>query len=340
MPDRDHYAVLDVARDATPDQIKKAYRALARKYHPDANPGDKTAEAKFKEVQKAYDLLSDPEKKTIYDRIGHAAYEQYGSGGPRMDPNAWAARGAGGPGANFENVDLGAFFANAGGGGARVDWGTGEESGGGIFEELLGRMRGSHHNPGAGQRRRPSPPRQPAHSEAALTIPFLTAIRGGETSIDITRENGRKESLVVTIPPGLENGKKIRLKGQGEADEHGGPRGDLTITVTVDAHPYFSRDGRNLLVEVPITVGEAILGAKVDVPTLNGPKSVPIPPGTSSGQKLRLRGQGIPAHKEIPAGDLHVVPKVVVPRTVDDASRALIEQFAEKNPQNPRQGMG
>lgn len=340
MPDRDHYAVLDVARDATPDQIKKAYRALARKYHPDANPGDKTAESKFKEVQKAYDVLSDPEKKQVYDRIGHSAYEQFGSGGPRMDPNAWAARGAGGgPGAHFENVDLGAFFANAGGGGARVDWGAGEEAGGGIFEELLGRMRGSHHHAG-GQRRRPSAHREPVHSEAALTIPFLTAIRGGETSIDITRDNGKRESLVVTIPPGLESGKKIRLKGQGEAEEPGGPRGDLMITVTVDSHPYFSRDGRNLLVEVPITIGEAVLGAKIDVPTLSGPRSVPIPAGTSTGQKLRLRGQGVPAFKELPAGDLYVVPKIVVPKSVDDTSIGLIEQFAERNPQNPRQGMG
>jgi DnaJ-class molecular chaperone len=142
----------------------------------------------------------------------------------------------------------------------------------------------------------------------------------------------------VKIPPGIESGAKLRLRGQGEAGEKGGPRGDLTILVTVEPHPYFTREGRNLIVEVPITVSEAILGARIDVPTLDGKKALTIPPGTSSGQKLRLRGQGVPASGGKPEGDLLLVIKIVVPKNVDETSRKLISEFAERNPQNPREG--
>ena len=325
MADRDYYEVLGVKRDATADQIKKAYRGLARKHHPDANPGDKTAEAKFKEVQNAYDILSDSEKKSRFDQFGHAAFDGYGPAGPRGGGSEWAARAGGVPGG--ENIDFSQFFNIRPGGGPPEE----EQGGGGIFDDILTRMRGDR-----SAKRRPPPPRQPEAAEAAISIPFLTAVRGGETSIELERDGGRRETKLVRIPAGLESGSKLRLKGQGDPSG----RLDLILTVTVDPHPYFTRTGRDLAVDVPISASEAILGARVEVPTLDGStKSLPIPAGTSGGRRLRLRGQGVPASKTAPEGDLYLVIKVVVPPQVDEESRQLIEQFAARNPSNPRQGL-
>lgn len=331
MAERDYYEVLGVARDATPEAIKKAYRGLARKYHPDVNPGDKTAEAKFKEVQQAYDILSDAEKRQRYDRYGDAAFEGMAAAGPRTGAQNFTFR-FGEPG--FENVDFSQFFGNmgrgAGAGAGAVDEDEEEfGGGGGLFEDLLGRMRSG----------RSARPRAGRGMEAHLTIPFLTAIRGGETTVEVQRGEGKSETLVVKIPPGVETGSKLRLKGRGEPGPKGAPAGDLTIRLTVQSHPYFRREGRDLIVDVPITVGEAILGAKIDVPSPDGQKSLTIPAGSSGGQKLRLRGQGVPAAGSLPAGDLFVVLKVVVPRKVDDESRQLIEEFSRRNPYNPRAGL-
>jgi curved DNA-binding protein len=330
MADRDYYDVLGVARDASADAIKKAYRAQARKYHPDVNPGDKKAEASFKEAQQAYDILSDPEKRVLYDNYGKAAFEGV-SAGPRSGASEWTARQAGPGGGYDQSFDFSDFFGPGAAGAAGAA--EGDVGGGGIFEELLGRMRG-----GRG-RQRPTGPRPGRNVEANLTIPFLTAIRGGETKFDIEREDGKRETLAVKIPPGTESGAKLRLRGQGEPGEHGGPRGDLTLHVNVEPHPYFTRDGRNLSVEVPITVPEATLGAKIEVPTLDGRKALPIPAGTSSGQKLRLRGQGVPASGNKPAGDLFLIPRIVVPKKVDEDSQRLITEFGERNPLNPREGI-
>ena len=327
MAEADYYDILGVPRDATPEAIKKAYRTQARKLHPDVNPGDKKAEAKFKEAQQAYDVLSDAEKRVLYDRYGRAGIEGMAAG-PRAGAQEWAHR-QGAPGAGFESFDFSEFFGpGAQGAGVAADPAAGNA---GIFEDLIGRMRGGRGG------RKPEP--RPGHNlEATLSIPFLTAVRGGETTIQVDRE-GRRESLVVKIPPGIESGAKLRLRGQGEPGEKGAPAGDLTILVTVEPHPYFTRDGRHLTVEVPIGVDEAILGAKIEVPTLNGPRSLPVPPGTFSGQKLRLRGQGLPAAADKPEGDLYVVIKIVVPRTVDDESRRLIREFAERNPIRPRENL-
>jgi curved DNA-binding protein len=328
MPERDYYDILGVARDATPEAIKKAYRGLARKYHPDVNPGDKSAEAKFKEVQQANDLLTEPEKRAQYDRFGTAAFEGMAAAGPRTGASNFTFR-FGEPG--YENIDFSQFFGNMGAGagagaGAAVDE---EEGSGGLFDDLLGRMRTG----------RSGRPRAGRGMEAHLTIPFLTAVRGGETTIEVQREEGRTEALVVKIPPGVETGSKLRLKGRGEPGPKGAPAGDLTIRITVQGHPYFRREGRDLLVDVPITVGEAVLGAKVDVPSPDGQKSLTIPAGSSSGQKLRLRGQGVPTSGGRPAGDLFVVLKVIVPKGIDEESRRLIEEFSRHNPYNPRAGL-
>ena len=337
MPDRDFYEVLGIAKDASADQIKKAYRGLARKHHPDLNPENKAqAEVKFKEAQQAYDILSEPEKRKLYDQFGHAAFDG-SSAGPRAGATEWAARGAGGPGGNFENFDFGQFFGQGGPGsgqGGNVHF-EGDEhgGGGGMFDELIGRMRGGK------QARKPRGPRPGQSVEANLSIPFVTAVRGGETTVDLAHEGGKTESLLVKIPPGLESGAKLRLKGRGEPGEHGAPAGDLVIQVEVLPHPYFQRDGRDLKVEVPISISEAVLGGKIDVPTLDGSKTMPIPPGSSTGQKLRLRGQGLPAAGSKLEGDLFVQLKVVVPKNIDDASKKLIEQFAERNKSNPREGL-
>ena len=324
MADRDYYEVLGVSRDATTDQIKKAYRGLARKHHPDANPGDKTAEAKFKEVQNAYDILSDPDKKSRFDQFGHAAFDGGNPFDPRAGGQEWAARQGGG---GFDNIDLSAFLGPNAGSQGGFSGGPGMGSGGGIFDEIMTRMRGGDRGG-----RRAKSAREPETAEASITIPFLTAVRGGKTSIELQRDDGRNETKVVKIPPGLESGSKIRLKGQGDPNR----QVDLIITLTVEPHPYFVREGRNLTVEVPITVPEAILGARIDVPTLDGFRTMTIPPGTSSGQKLRLRGQGVAASKNLPDGDLYILPKVVVPKSVDEESRKLIEEFATLNPAQPR----
>jgi curved DNA-binding protein len=321
MAERDYYEILGVARDATPDAIKKAYRGLARKYHPDVNPGDKSAEGRFKEVQSAYDVLSDKEKRALYDRHGRAAFEGMAASGPRANSSEWTAR-FGEPG--FENIDLSDLIGSFGGAGRGEDAGNAS-----IFEDLMGRVRGG----------RPNRQRSGRTLEAHLVIPFMTAVKGGQTTIEVQRTTGKTESLVVKIPPGIDTGAKLRLKGQGEPGSKGAPAGDLTIVIEVEPHTYFKREGQNLQIEVPISVSEAILGAKIDVLAMEGTKSLTIPPGSSSGQKLRLKGQGIPAAAGKPGGDLFVVLKVVVPKNIDAASRRLIEEFAERNLQSPRAGL-
>jgi curved DNA-binding protein len=193
----------------------------------------------------------------------------------------------------------------------------------------MGRVRGSR------------APRQRAGRsiEANIVIPFLTAARGGETTIALERGQGKPESLVVKIPAGIDTGAKLRLKGQGEPGTKTTPAGDLTITVQVEPHPYFKRDGQNLQVEIPISLAEAVLGAKIEVPALEGMKSLTVPPSSSTGQRLRIKGQGIPAASGKPQGDLFVLLKVVVPKSTDATSKRLIQEFSERNPQNPRAGL-
>ena len=213
MPERDYYEILGVARDATPEAIKKAYRRVWRKHHPDVNPGDKSSEARFKEIQSAYDILSDQEKRALYDRHGRAAFEGMAASGPRASGTEWAGR-FGDQG--FENIDLSDLIGSFGGGG------HGEETGGAsIFEDLIGRVRGG----------RPGRERGGRTLEARLKIPFLTAVKGGETTIELQRGQGKVESLVVKVPPGVDTGAKLRLRGQGEPGSKGAPAGDLTITL-------------------------------------------------------------------------------------------------------------
>ena len=291
MP-RDYYEVLGVSRDASESEIKKAYRKLAHKYHPDRNPGDKQAEANFKEVQEAYDVLSDKTKREQFDRFGFAGP---GGQGP--------FQGGGVPvGFEFQGInpeDLASIFGAFGGGGGDL---------GGMFGRGRGRGRGRTARP-------------PETVEAEVAIPFLKAALGGPVSLSI---DGRE--IELRVPAGVEEGKKLRLAGQGP----GG--GDLLVRIKIEPHPYFRREGNNVILEVPVSVSEAILGAKVDVPTLDGTRlTVKVPSGTSSGGRLRLRGKGIAG------GDQYIEIKVVVPKPADERSRELIEEFARLNPQNPRE---
>ena len=301
MP-RDLYETLGVSRDASDDDVKKAYRKLARQYHPDRNPGDKQAEAKFKEIQAAYDVLGDKAKRTQYDRFGFAG-DGGGPGGP--------FGGGGAPGGfEFRNInpeDLGDLFRHFGGMGGFGGAGGGDAD----AEELFGRRTRTR-----GRRARP------AEVEAEAAIPFETAALGGSVALSV---DGRE--LTVKVPAGVEEGKKLRLAGQGP----GGA--DLLIRLHVEPHAYFRREGNDILLEAPLSLPEAVLGTKIDVPTLAGDRgAVRIPPGTSSGARLRLRGKGVAG------GDMYIVIKVVVPAAADARSRELIEEFARFNPQHPRVG--
>jgi curved DNA-binding protein len=319
MP-RDHYEVLGLSRDATPDQIKSAYRKLVLQYHPDRNPGDKEAEAKFKEVQAAYDVLSDEKKREAYNRFGHA-FQEAGAGGPHGGPfGGWSFRwggqqGEGGPGGEGFNVSPEMFEEILGGLGGFADLGRGGRA---------GARRGS------GRRQR----RAAQDVEHTIEVDFLTAARGGIVPLLLHSEDGApgEKRIDVTIPAGIAEGKSLRVKGQGVAG------GDLYVRVHIRPHPHLRREGQNLIMEAPISVAEAILGAKIDVPTLEGLVTVTVPAGASSGQRLRLRGRGLPTPGSDAKGDLYIELKVVVPDKVDDASKDLIQQFARRNPQEPRAG--
>ncbi len=296
MP-RDPYEVLGVARTASEDEIKKAYRKLARQFHPDRNPGDKQAETKFKEVQEAYDLLSDKTKRQQYDQFGFA--------GPQTGGGPGGFHWQGGQGQQVDPEDIASILRQFGMGGM----------GGADAEEIFGQRP-------RGRGRRPRPAPEPVEHE--ITVPFLTAAQGGVVQLSV---DGHQ--IDVKIPAGFEDGKKLRLGGQGVAG------GDLILTIHVEPHPYFQREENNLILEVPITVAEAVLGGKVDVPTLDGTwVTVKVPPGTSTGNRLRLRGKGVAG------GDQYLTFKIMAVPPANERSRELIEEFARLNPQNPRAGLG
>lgn len=308
----DYYRVLGVRRDASQAEIQKAYRELARKYHPDRNPKDKTAKTKFLQIQKAFEVLNDQEKREMYDRYG-SSFETMGAGGPHGGA-AWT----GGPGEfRFEDVDLGQFFGERFG----ADPGEG-------FGDLFGQFRRGGGQTAPGRRRG-------ADITHQLTIPFNTAITGGEAQIAVRRQSGKTETISVKIPAGIEDGKKIRIRGQGEPGPRRGTRGDILIAIRVAPHPCFQRRGNHLHVKVPVTLAEAALGAKIDVPTPRGTVSVSVPAGCSSGTKLRVKGHGA-TPKNGPPGDLLAEIQIVLPKGLTDADRQTIREIGGRYPQDPR----
>jgi curved DNA-binding protein len=323
MAKRDYYDILGVRRDASADQVKSAYRKLARKYHPDVNKSP-DASTKFQEATEAYEVLSDPEKRKTYDQFGRAGLEGdvgagAGPGGART--YRWTGRGApgGGGGVRFQDI-----FGGGAGGGMSDFLGMSLDD---IMEALGGGRPGGA---AGGRRARKARGRD---LEYNITLDFLQAVRGTTVSLRLHRGE-RTETINVKIPPGVGEGSRVRVREKG-ADGPAGP-GDLYIVTHVREHPYFRRDGRNLHVEVPISISEAALGAKVDVPTIDGMTTVTVPPGTPSGRRLRLRGKGVPAAGGKPRGDQHVVIRVVPPPEVPDDARKLLEQFDEAVPFDPR----
>lgn len=305
---KDPYTTLGVPRDADDNAIRSRYRELARRYHPDVNPGDDAAEERFKAVSEAYAVLSEPEKRAAYDEFGEAALQ----GGFDADAARRARESFGG-------------FGGFGGGGF-------PGSGGGL-EDLLSNMFGG----GGRGRPRPRPGRD---LEADLTLDFLDSAKGCERSLTINRPSAdgsvRKETISVRIPPGVSDGGRVRLRGKGGEGSAGGPAGDLYARIRVLPHPVFRREDRHLYVDIPLSVREAILGAKIEVPTLDGRVTLTIPAGTDSGTKLRLRGKGIPAAGRGEPGDLFAVMQIRVPDQVSPATAKALEELSDLEPEKLR----
>jgi DnaJ-class molecular chaperone len=284
------------------------------------NPDDKSAKKKFQKIQAAFDVLNDSKKREMYDRYG-SSFETMAGGGPRGGATWHTAYGPGAGMGGFEDVDFGQFFGERYGG----------ERAGVYFGDLFEQFRRAS----GGRRSRAGRQRRGADLEHELRIPFATAISGGTVQLSVAHQSGKTETLEVKIPPGIDDGKKIRLRGQGEPGAAGGTPGDVLLTVRIEPHPHFHRQGNNLVVRVPVTLAEAALGAKVDLPTPKGTVSLQVPPGTSSGVKLRVRGHGV-APKTGPAGDLLAEVQVVLPKSLDESARQAIRQIGERYPQNPR----
>jgi molecular chaperone DnaJ len=379
---KDYYKALGVERSSKPDQIRKAYRRLARKYHPDFNPGNKAAEEKFKEIQEAYDVLSDEKKRQIYDQYGF-----YSDNIPPGGPGAQYPTGAPGPGFDFSGFDF-------------SDFGGAEERVGGVgsaFRDLFSQF----FSRGGAAEAQPEGPLKGEDMEHRLHLGFWDAIRGTTVRLTVARpeacgtcrgtgsaggapvtcsacggtgkssrqagvmrftvtcpecggsgkhkrrctacggtgQTRRPEAFEVRIPPGVDTGSRVRIPGKGGAGAGGGSAGDLYIVTDVEPHPYFERKGDNIYVKLPVTVTEAALGAKVEVPTIDGPTTIKIPPGTQSGQRLRLREKGAPSLRASGRGDQFVEVQVVVPKVADERTKEILRELARLNPEDPRRDL-
>ncbi|MEM9365816.1 MAG: J domain-containing protein [Planctomycetota bacterium] len=314
----DLYQTLGVSRQADKDDLQKAYRKLARKYHPDMNPDNKEAQDRFKRVQEAYDVLNDPEKRAAYDRYG-ADFEKIRGGG-RVHP------GAGG--ASFDGLDLDQIFGGRGGGGGGFENGFHD-----FFEQILGGRASGGAAATAGNRAQARAPQRGENIRHELSIPFQKAVLGGQAEFYLTRR-GQPEKLAVTIPPGVETGSKIRLRGQGHPAA-GGDDGDLILSIQVDSHPHYEMKGKNLKLQLPVTVLEAALGAKVDVPTPHGTISLSVPPGSDGGRRLRLKGLGVKPKTGSP-GDLLVELSITLPDAMSDDAVELLKKWDASCPAEPR----
>jgi DnaJ-class molecular chaperone len=310
------YEVLGVKPTATADEIRKAYRKLAKEFHPDLNPGKPAAEARFKAVSAAYDILSDPEKRGRYDR---GEIDESGAERPHYSyrPHAEGAQGwKYQPQGEMDIGDLDDLFEMFGRGGARG--GRQGRRGGGRGGERFSM---------------PGPDRH-----YSLTVDFVEAATGGKKRLSLSPE----EWLDVTIPPGIEEGQVLRLKGKGGPGVGGGPPGDALIEVHIAPHPFFRREGDDVHVELPVSLPEAVLGARVSVPTVAGPVTMTIPKGADTGTRLRLRGRGIRRRREghEVAGDQYVTLKVVIGTSDDPELAKFLEDWGNKHPTDPRRGMG
>lgn len=322
---RDFYDILGVQRDATAAQIKSAYRKLARKYHPDVNKSADATE-KFREATEAYDVLSDPEKRRQYDQFGRTAF----SGGA---PGAqqWGGFRPGPGGGQNVHFDFGDFFGGGGRGGASSSGFMGMG-----LDEILEALGGHARRKSARGAHRPVA--KGADIEHHLDLDFMQALHGTSTTLKMTGrdEQGKTsaQTLSVKIPPGVGEGQKIRLRGKGQ-DGPGGP-GDLLLICHVKDHPYYQRVGNDIYVQVPVGIVEATLGGPVDVPTIDGMTTIKIPPGTCSGQRIRLREKGVNATGKTRRGDQYVVVKIVPPKNVSEKGEKLLKDFRDSEGPNVR----
>ncbi|MCR9095150.1 MAG: DnaJ domain-containing protein [bacterium] len=316
----DPYRVLDVARDADQETIKKRYRKLARETHPDLNPGDEAAETRFKEISVAYDVLSDPDRRAAFDEFGEISLEGgFDAERARAERDAFSQRFGAADGAGFE----GAFsFAD--------------------LDDLLRGFGMQGGGPGAGRGGGAPRFRMRGHDvEATLELDFLDALLGGEQKITVGRPQVdgavTTETVSVRVPPGVTDQGTLRIPGKGGIGAGGAPDGDLLLRPRVRPHPVFRQKGRDVELDLPLRLSEALLGATVDVPTPEGPVQLRVPAGTSSGRRLRLRGRGVPAHGNHPAGDLYARVEIVVPDEIPDALREQLEALEQPD---PRKGVG
>ena len=302
MAEKDYYQILGVKKTATDEEIKKAYRSLAKKFHPDKNKGNKEAENKFKEISEAYAVLSDKEKRAQYDRLGAEAFS-FGGGGGGQNP--------------FAGFDFSQFM-NQGAGGARRGRSTRSGPAGftDIFSDLFGGGGGGFE----------APPMRGSDVDAELTIDFRDAVLG--TTMDLVVNGSHSK---VKIPEGVADGQTIRLRGKGSAGSSGAPAGNLNVLVHVRPHPFFERRGDDVHINLPVTLGEAVRGSQIDVPTIRGPVKARIPAGTQGGQTFRLSGKGV-KRKDGSYGDEYYRVEIVVPRDVPDDAVEKIESQYRENP--------
>jgi curved DNA-binding protein len=308
MAKKDYYNVLGVRRDASDKEIKQTYRRLARQYHPDVNPGDVSAEQKFKEISEAYSVLSHPDSRKKYDRFGHQAFAN------GFDPSFARDGGFGGGQTNVKD-----FFAGR----------TSFDGLSSILEELWG----------GGRQRTQQTPMPGQDLEQTVELSFEEAVRGTTAQVQVIRRDGGTERLQVKIPPGVDTGSKVRVAGKGESGRYSGPSGALYLVIRVRPHAYFTRQGSDILCDVPVTLTEVLLGAKIEVPTIDGKTTMTLPTGTQNGRQFRLRGKGVPALHGGGQGDHYVTVQVVLPEKLDVRSRELLEEFAARNPLQPRAHM-
>ena len=386
-PKHDYYETLGVARGATEDELRKAYRKLARKYHPDLNPGDKSAEDRFKNVQESYDVLSDPKKRTMYDQVGFYSDSGFASAGPD-------AAGPRHPNMDFGGFDFSDVLKNAQSEAHARRGSPGAGTAGGGFRDIFSQFfRG-----GESGEAPETAPEKGADLEYGLNITFWQAIKGTQNTIQITRYeecgvchgaggnesgsvacaqcngtgnvtqmagnmkfnltcpkcNGRgrlknacpschgdgrishNESVDVRIPPGAQNGSRLRVAGKGNAGTMGAAPGDLYITTHVEQHPLFHREGDNIHLKVPVTVPEAGLGTKIEVPTIEGKSLLKIPPGTQNNQKFRLRERGVLNTRKGTRGDQIVQVQIQMPDMRDERTKEILRQMAELHTEDPR----
>ena len=320
--EKDFYSALGVPKDADDAAIKKAYRKLARQYHPDQNPGDASAEARFKEIGEAYAVLSDPEQRRQYDAVRAMA-----GGGARF------AAGPGGGGNGFEDV-FGSMFGGGAGPNVRYQQYPQGGAAGGGFEDILSSMLGGQGGFRGGRRAGFTTPQKGPDVAAETTLPFRTAVEGATVEFTV---DGRK--VKTKIPAGVNDGRKLRIRGKGRPGSGGGEAGDLVVTVHVAPHPVFTLDGANLRMTVPVTFAEAALGTTIEVPTLDGQTvRLKVPAGTPSGRVLRVKGRGVASAKS--QGDLLVTVQVVVPQKLSRKAKEALEAFAaESDHEDVRAGL-